>query len=80
MAGEEYEPKRVLGIPWTRDPQARQDIEPQRVMGFPVDWSAEIDLSWLGSLAHPVRGYRRWLRRRRLGPYALDDDELTPGS
>ena len=81
MAGDKYEPNRVLGLPWTRDPQARQDDkEPQRVMGFPVDWFADIDLGWFRSLAHPVRGYRRWLRRWRLGPYAIDDDELTPRS
>jgi len=50
MAGGKYEPNRVLGIPWTRDPQARQDKEPQRVMGFPVDWFADIKLS-TGSIA-----------------------------
>jgi len=50
MAGGKYEPNRVLGIPWTRDPQARQDKEPQRVMGFPVDWFAHIKLS-TGSIA-----------------------------
>ena len=72
---DKYEPNRVLGVPWTRDPRApRQDREPQRVMGFPVDWFSGIDLSGLRSLAHPVRGYRRWRRRRRLGPYATDDD------
>jgi hypothetical protein len=26
-------------------------------------------------LAHPIRGYKRWLRRRRLGPYAVDEDQ-----
>jgi hypothetical protein len=80
VADDNYEPNRVLGMPWTRDPQARQDEEPRRVMGFPVDSFADVDLSWFRSLAHPVRGYRRWLRRRRLGPYAIDDDELTPSS
>jgi hypothetical protein len=80
MAGDEYEPNRVLGIPWTRDPNARREVrESQRVMGFPVDWFGPVDGDWLRSLAHPVRGYRRWLRRRRLGPYAIDDDEPSPG-
>ena len=76
MPGDDYEPNRVLGIPLSRDRQARQDEEPQRVMGFPVDGSSGVDLDWVRSLAHPIRGYRRWLRRRRLGPYALDEDEL----
>jgi hypothetical protein len=74
MAGHEEEPNRVLGIPLRPGPHARQDEEPQRVMGFPVDWSGSIDRDWVWSLAHPIRGYRRWLRRRRLGPYAVDED------
>jgi hypothetical protein len=78
MADDEYEPNRVLGVPWTKERPARQDEEPQRVMGFPVGWSGAIDLDGLRSLAHPVRGYRRWLRRRRLGPYAVDDGESRP--
>ena len=86
MAGDEYEPNRVLGIPWTRHPNTRQDRapqprrdrEPQRVMGFPVDWFGSVDGGRVESLAHPVRTYRRWLRRRRLGPDAIDGDELSP--
>jgi hypothetical protein len=75
MPGDHYEPNRVLGFPRTRDPRARQGEEPQRMMGMPVDWFGGVDLEWFGSLAHPIREYRRWLRRRRLGPYATDDDE-----
>jgi hypothetical protein len=75
MAGDDYEPNRVLGMPLRTSPHARRVEEPQRVMGFPVDWFGGVDLGWSWSLAHPVRGYRRWLRRRRLGPYATDDDE-----
>jgi hypothetical protein len=78
MARDEYEPNRVLGIPWPKDQQARQDREPQRVMGFPVDWFSGIDVDWLRSLAHPVRGYQRWQRRRRFGPYVIDEDEPKP--
>jgi hypothetical protein len=44
-------------------------------MGFPVDTFSGIDLEWLRPLAHRIREYRRWLRRRRLGPYAIDEDE-----
>lgn len=72
---DQYEPNRVLGIPLRSGTRARQDEEPQRVLGFSDDWPAAIDLEWVRSLAHPVRGYRRWLRRRRLGPYAMDDGE-----
>jgi hypothetical protein len=75
MPGDQQEPNRVLGIPWTRDPQTRQGEEPQRVMGFPVDWLSRVDLDWVQSLAHPIREYRRWLRRRRLDPYVTDEDE-----
>ena len=79
MADDQYEPNRVLGIPWTRDPRARRVQEPQRVMGFPVDWFSGVDTSGLDSLAHPIRACRRWLRRRRLGPYAVEDDEPRRG-
>jgi hypothetical protein len=82
MTRDPYEPNRFLGFPISRDPQARQrdprarqDEEPQRVMGIPVDWFDTLDNDWLQPLAHPVREYRKWLRRRRLGPYATDEDE-----
>jgi hypothetical protein len=85
MSGDNYEPNRVLGFPQRRKPHAGQDHdptpyrEPQRVMGFPVDWFGPVlDGEWVESLAHPVRTYRRWLRRRRLGPYAVDEDEPSP--
>ena len=44
-------------------------------MGFPVDTFDGANLDGLRSLAHPIRGYKRWARRRRLGPYAPEDDE-----
>jgi hypothetical protein len=72
QAGEddEYEPNRFLGFPVRTGPQARKDrkpqagkdTEPRRVMGFPVDSFSDRD--WLGALAHPVRDYQRWRRRR----------------
>jgi hypothetical protein len=70
---DKYEPNRVFGMPRTQEPYARQGEAPQRVMGMPVDWIGPVarDLTW--SLAHPIRGYRRWRLRRRLGPYAPDD-------
>jgi hypothetical protein len=75
MANDGYEPNRVLGVPWPPGPRARQGQESQRVMGFPVDWFGQVDVEWFRSMAHPVRTYRRWVRRRRLGPYAVDEDE-----
>jgi hypothetical protein len=55
---------------------ARQGEEPQRVLGFPIDslGPSPADREWLLSLAHPIRTYKRWVRRRRLGPYATDED------
>jgi hypothetical protein len=75
VADDGYEPNRVLGMPWSSGPRARQGEESQRVMGFPVDWFGHADVEWFRSMAHPVRTYRRWVRRRRLGPYAVDEDE-----
>jgi hypothetical protein len=77
-ASQNEEPQRVMGIP-VRDlgPHARRGEEPQRVMGFPVDslGPGPAGRERLRSLAHPIRTYRRWVRRRRLGPYATDEDE-----
>ncbi len=36
------------------------------------------NLDGLRSLAHPIRGYKQWARRRRLGPYATDEDGQQP--
>jgi hypothetical protein len=33
-----------------------------------------VDREFFRSFAHPVKAYKRWSRRRRLGPYAVDDD------
>jgi hypothetical protein len=91
MADDRYEPNRVLGFPIRADRQGQQRRdgpgtqrhdgqreEPQRVMGFPVDSFGPVDLDWLRPLAHPIREYRRWARRRRLGPYATGEDEPGP--
>jgi hypothetical protein len=76
---DQYEPNRVLGFPVRSGPRARRDRaapeeEPQRVAGFPVDWFSGADTDWLGSLVHPIRELRRWLRRRPPGPHAADDE------
>ena len=80
MAGDREEPNRVFGMPRQTGPPARQGEEQQRVLGVPGDWFGPVDREWLWSLAHPVRGYRRWLRRRRLGPYAVDEDGPRSGN
>jgi hypothetical protein len=90
VADDQYEPNRFLGFPvrtggaggagapgpaGSRGPRAKRQEEPQRVMGFPLDWPAGADLDWLDSLVHPVRAGQRWLRRRRPGPSAIDEDQ-----
>ncbi len=71
-AGQDEEPpQRVLGQP-VRDlgPHSRPD-EPQRVLGYPIDsiGPTPADIEWFKSWVHPIRTYKRWVRRRRLGPY-----------
>jgi hypothetical protein len=70
------EPNKVFGM-IRRDmgPHARQDEEPQRVLGVPVDWYGPVDAVRLRSLRHPVKACKRWRLRRRLGPYAPDDED-----
>ena len=75
MRDDDYEPNRVLGMPRRAHPYPRQGEEPQRVMGIPVDWFGPVDPRIQQSLAHPIRAYRRWKLRRRLGPFAPDEDE-----
>lgn len=77
---EGEEPQRVLGLP-VEDlrPHAKQGEEPpRRVLGFPVNTigPAPTDREWLRSLLHPIRTYKRGVRRRRLGYRATDEDEL----
>jgi hypothetical protein len=74
---EDEEPQRVVGFPVRSfGPHSRQEEEPQRIAGFPVGsiGPTPADLEQLRSLAHPIRTYKRWARRRRLGIYATDDD------
>ncbi len=73
MRDDNYEPNRVFGMPRSRNPYARQEEEPQRVMGIPTDWFGPADPQ-IKSLAHPIREFRRWLRRRG-GPQEPDDND-----
>ena len=50
--------------------------EPNRFLGFPRQpGSPARQGNGFLPLTHPIREYKRWLRRRRLGPYAVDEDE-----
>ncbi len=75
MTSNRDERNRFLGFPVGPDPH-REQREEQHMMGFPADVFEHANLDALRSLAHPVRAYRRWARRRRLGPYATDEDDL----
>jgi hypothetical protein len=70
------ESNKVLGMV-RRDigPRARQDEEPRHVLGIPVDWYGPVEGIRLPSMRHPIKAYKRWAIRRRLGPYAPDDDD-----
>jgi hypothetical protein len=76
MPGDQEEPRRMFGAPMGGSAR-QQRREPQRVLGFPVDMFAHADVEFFRGLLHPVKSYRRWSRRRRLGAYAVDED--TPG-
>jgi len=78
VTGDREQRNRVLGVPVGTDRYARQAEEPQRVLGFPVDWLGSASRGPRASLLHPIRGYKRWARRRRLGPYAADEEGRQP--
>lgn len=73
MSGNQEERNRFLGFPVSRDPHRQHGGEQQRVMGFPANWPDHASLDGLRFLVHPVREYKRWVRRRRLGPYAAEE-------
>ncbi len=78
MSSGQEERNRVLGLPIGPSPRGRQGEEQQHVMGFPVDVFDGVNLDGLSFLAHPIREYKRWARRRRLGPYVTDENERLP--
>ena len=43
-------------------------------MGFPASWFDNVNVDALAWLVHPVRQYRRWVRRRS-DPDAIGEDE-----
>ena len=46
---------------------------------FRLTGSADADVAFFRSFVHPIKAYRRWDRRRRLGAYALDDEDERRG-
>jgi hypothetical protein len=70
VAGDREERNRVFGMPRGADPRAERPEEQRRVLGVPVDWYGSVDWNQLRSIRHPVKTYKRWALRRRLGPYA----------
>jgi hypothetical protein len=76
MSRGDEEPGKVLGM--VRNdigPHTRQDGEPRRIFGVPADWYGPVDGIQFRLLRHPIRAYKRWTLRRRLGPYAPDDED-----
>jgi hypothetical protein len=78
MARDREERNRVLGMPRGADPYARQGEEPQRVLGFPPDWYGPVDPDLVRSVKHPIKAYKRWALRRRLGPFAPEAGAPEP--
>lgn len=79
MADDREEQNRVLGMPRGQDPYApRQGEAKQYILGLPADWYGPVDREFFRSLRHPIKACRYWLRRRRLGPFALEEDD--PGT
>ena len=78
MARDREERNKVFGMPRGVDPYARQGEEPQRVLGVPVDWFGPVYPDLLLALRHPIKAYKRWALRRRLGIYALEEDDPQP--
>ncbi len=74
MTGNREEENRVLGFTVGRDPR-RGQYEEQHVMGFPASWFDDVNVDALRWLVHPIREYRRWARRRRLGSRITGEDE-----
>ena len=76
MTRHDEEANRVLGVPRQH---RHEGAEPQRALGIPVDWIAGVDVAFFRSFVHPIKACRRWDRRRRLGAYALDDEDERRG-
>ncbi len=78
MTRDREERNTVFGMPRDVDPYARQGEEPQRFLGVPVDWYGPVDPKLLQFLRHPVKAYKYWVLRRRLGIYAPEEGDPEP--
>jgi hypothetical protein len=78
MTGDREERTRAFGMPQGTDRHARQGEEPQRVLGVPLDWYGPVNRELYRAFTHPVRTFKRWRLRRRLGPYAPPEEEPQP--
>ena len=76
VSADREEPNKILGMPRGYiGPHAREDEEPRHVLGVPADWYEPVNWDWLRSLRHPIKACKRSALRRRLGPYAPDDED-----
>jgi hypothetical protein len=73
MPGDGEERSRMFGVPTSGQSRGYRPV-PQRVLGFPVNTFKNVDVEFFRGFVHPVKSYRRWSRRRRLGVYAVDED------
>jgi len=78
MANDREERNKVFGMPRGVDPYARQGEEPQRVLGVFVDWYGPVNPDLLRFIKHPIKAYRQWALRRRLGYCAPKEGDPAP--
>jgi hypothetical protein len=78
VASDREERNKVFGLPRGADPSARQGEGQQHMLGLPADWFGPVDRDLLRSLRHPIKGYKHWVLRRRLGPFAPEEGDPPP--
>jgi hypothetical protein len=78
MASDREERNKVFGMPREVDRSARQGEEPRRVLGVSADWYDPVDWDRLRSFRHPIKAYKQWSLRHRLGPFAPEEGDPEP--
>jgi len=64
------ESRRFLGFAWG------EEVRPARSVGglpLPAGQFGPVDRAWFAAVLHPLRSWRRARRRRRLGPYDIEE-------